>query len=110
MDSSYMSLPERISERFSGVDSDITVDLRKSNPSYSDLSRQMEEMKKQNPFIMQLLEGEGEVNLTDEEHETLKAFFRLYLKADNMEREHIYFRGHTDGFAYLETVGALKNE
>ena len=70
----------------------------------------MEEMKKQNPFIMQLLEGEGEVNLTDEEHETLKAFFRLYLKADDMEREHIYFRGHTDGFAYLRRIGALKNE
>lgn len=110
MDSSYMSLPERISEQFSEVDSDITVDLRKSNPSYNDLSRQMEEMKKQNPFIMQLLEGEGEVNLTDEEHETLKAFFRLYLKADDMEREHIYFRGHTDGFAYLQKIGALKNE
>ena len=110
MDSSYMSLPERISEQFSEVDSDITVDLRKNDPSYSDLSRQMEEMKKQNPFIMQLLEGEGEVNLTDEEHETLKAFFRLYMKADDMEREHIYFRGHTDGFAYLQRIGALKNE
>jgi len=110
MNSSYMSLPERISEQFSEVDSDITVDLRKSNSSYSDLSRQMEEMKKQNPFIMQLLEGEGEVNLTDKEHETLKTFFRLYLKADDMEREHIYFRGHTDGFAYLQMIGTLKNE
>ena len=49
MDSSYMSLPERISEQFSEVDSDITVDLRKNDPSYSNLSRQMEEMKKQNP-------------------------------------------------------------
>lgn len=30
------------------------------------------------------------------------------MKADNMEREHIYFRGHTDGFAYLQKIGALK--
>ena len=66
--------------------------------------------EKQNPFIMQLLEREGEVNLTDEEHETLKAFFRLYMKADNMEREHIYFRGHADGFAYLKKIGAFKTE
>ena len=70
----------------------------------------VEEMKKQNPFIMQLLEGKGAVNLTGEEHEILTAFFRLYMKADNMEREHIYFRGHTDGFAYLQRIGALKNE
>lgn len=50
MDSNYMSLPERISKQFSEVDSDITVDLRKSNPSYNDLSRQMEEMKSRIPL------------------------------------------------------------
>ena len=70
----------------------------------------LEEMKKQNPFIMQLLEGKGAVNLTGEEHEILTAFFRLYMKADNMEREHIYFRGHADGFAYLKKIGAFKTE
>ena len=32
------------------------------------------------------------------------------MKADNMEREQIYFRGHTDGFAYLQKIGALKAE
>ena len=110
MDSNYMPLPERISKQFSEVDSDIVMNLWKNSPPYKALKQQMEEIKKQNPFIMQLLEREGEVNLTDEEHETLKAFFRLYLKADDMEREHIYFRGHTDGFAYLQRIGALKNE
>ena len=110
MDSNYMPLPERISKQFSEVDSDIVMDLWKNSPPYKALTQQMEEMKKQNPFIMQLLEGEGAVNLTNEEHETLKAFFRLYLKADDMEREHIYFRGHTDGFAYLQRICALKAE
>ena len=110
MDSNYMPLPERISKQFSEVDSDIVMDLWKNSPPYKALKQQMEEMKKQNPFIMQLLEGKGAVNLTGEEHEILTAFFRLYMKADNMEREHIYFRGHTDGFAYLQRIGALKNE
>ena len=110
MDSNYMPLPERISKQFSEVDSDIVMDLWKNSPPYKALKQQMEEMKKQNPFIMQLLEGKGAVNLTGEEHEILTAFFRLYMKADNMEREHIYFRGHTDGFAYLQKIGALKNE
>lgn len=110
MDSNYMPLPGRISKQFSEVDSDIVMDLWKNSPPYKALKQQMEEMKKQNPFIMQLLEGKGAVNLTGEEHEILTAFFRLYMKADNMEREHIYFRGHTDGFAYLQKIGALKNE
>ena len=32
------------------------------------------------------------------------------LALDNMEREHIYFRGHADGFAYLKKIGAFKTE
>ena len=110
MDSNYMPLPERISKQFSEVDSDIVMDLWKNSPPYKALKQQMEEMIKKNPFIMQLLEGKGAVNLTGEENEILTDFFRLYMKADNMEREHIYFRGHTDGFAYLQKIGALKNE
>ena len=32
------------------------------------------------------------------------------MRADNMEREHIYLRGHADGFAYLKKIGAFKTE
>lgn len=35
---------------------------------------------------------------------------RLYMQADNKEREHIYFRSHADGFAYLKKIGAFKTE
>ena len=39
-----------------------------------------------------------------------KAFaYKMKLDA-NMEREHIYFRGHADGFAYLKKIGAFKTE
>ena len=56
MDDSYCLLPERISEQFSEIDSDIVMDLAAANP------------------------------------------------------EHIYFRGHADGFAYLKKIGAFKTE
>lgn len=32
-------------------------------------------------------------------------YFRLSLKKDNIERKQIYFRGHTDGYAYLKKIG-----
>ena len=32
------------------------------------------------------------------------------MRADNMEREHIYFRGQADAFAYLKKIGAFKTE
>ncbi|MDY2650979.1 MAG: hypothetical protein SOV79_00010 [Eisenbergiella porci] len=40
----------------------------------------------------------------------MKKFIRLYMQADNMEREHIYFRGQADAFAYLKKIGAFKTE
>ena len=96
MDDSYCLLPERISEQFSEIDSDIVMDLAAASPEYTELKAQME--------------GKGELSFTAEEHEALKEFIRLYMRADNMEREHIYFRGHADGFAYLKKIGAFKTE
>ena len=110
MDDNYCLLPERISEQFSEIDSDIVMDLSDTSPEYAALKGQMKELLCQYPFIENLRESDGEVHCSAEEHEILKKFIRLYMRADNMEREHIYFRGHTDGFAYLQRIGALKNE
>lgn len=32
------------------------------------------------------------------------------MERKNMERKHIYFRGHTDGFSYLKKIGEAKTE
>ena len=85
------------------------MDLAAASPEYTELKAQMEELKRQHPAIGALLEGKGELSFTAEEHEALKEFIRLYMRADNMEREHIYFRGHADGFAYLKKIGAFQN-
>ncbi len=110
MEDSYCLLPERISEQFSEIDSDIVMDLADSNPEYTEVKARMEELKRQNPVIGALLEGNGQLSFSAEEHESLKEFIRLCLRADNMEREHIYFRGHADGFAYLKKIGAFKTK
>ena len=110
MDDSYCLLPERISEQFSEIDSDIVMDLAAASLEYAQLKAQMEELKRQHPVIGALLEGNGELSFTTEEHEAWKEFIRLYMRADNMEREHIYFRGQADGFAYLKKIGTFKTE
>ena len=110
MDDSYCLLPERISEQFSEIDSDIVMDLAAASPEYAELKAQMEELKRLNPVIDDLMEGNEGISFSAEEHEVLKEFIRLYMQADNMEREHIYFRGHADGFAYLKKIGAFKME
>ena len=51
MDDNYCLLPERISEQFSEIDSDIVMDLSDANPEYAALKGQMKEL---------LLWGKGE--------------------------------------------------
>lgn len=104
---SYLDLAARISETFPELDSDVITDFSDSNEEYAALTDRIAEMKKQHPFIAQVLEGKGEIQLLEQEHDILTEFFSLYMQADNMEREQLYFRGHTDCISYLKKVGAL---
>lgn len=104
---SYFDLADRISDSFAEIENDITVDLRKSNEDYSSLYQSISDLKAKHPFIQKVMEGNGELSLSAEEHEVLTKFFRLQFRLESMEREHIYFRGHTDCISYLKKVGAL---
>ena len=103
----YSDLIKRIEDGFMEIDNDIIVDLRKQDDSYLALCRQIGDMERDYPFILNVTEGKGEISLTAEEHGILVEYFRLSLRKDNIERKQIYFRGHTDGYAYLRKIGAI---
>jgi len=105
--STYLELADRIADSFEEIENDITVDLRKNNGEYYSLYQRISDMKAKYPFIQKVMEGNGELSLSTEEHEILVRFFRLQFQLESMEREHIYFRGHTDCISYLKKVGAL---
>ena len=98
MSDQYIPMIERISEEYDESDSNMVLELADTDQGYAALKQQMSELKHQYPFIEKLLEGDGEIRLSAQEHEILNQYFRLYFRADNMERKHIYFRGHTDCF------------
>ena len=104
---SYFDLADRISDSFAEIENDITVDLRKSNEEYYSLYQSIADLKAKNPFIQKVIEGAGGFTLSAEEHEVLANYFRLQFRLESMEREHIYFRGHTDCISYLKKVGAF---
>lgn len=107
MSKTYLDLIQRIEKSFPDIDSDITVDLLASNKEYADLFRQVAELKQACPFIDNTLEGEGEITMTAAEHAELVKCLRLLRKMDDMERLHIYYRGHTDAVAYLKHIKAI---
>ena len=107
MSDTYFELPSRIEANFPEIDSDIVMDLWKTDEEYAQTKEQISKLKKQYPFIMQLLEEAGVIRLTTEEHETFVQYLRLCRKLDDMERQRIYFRGHTDAVAYFKKIGVI---
>ncbi len=107
MSENYFDLPSRIEASFSEIDSDIVMNLRDTNPEYAKLQQEISEMKKQNPFISKVLEGNSGIQLTAEEHTQFVRYLKLARKLDDMERLYLYFRGHTDAVAYLKRIQAI---
>lgn len=107
MAGTYFDLPSRLEDAFSDIESDIIMDLRINNEKYAILRDKVSEMKQQHPFIDEVINGGGKIHLTDEEHTALAEYLHLLFKLADMERLQIYFRGHTDAFAYLKKINAI---
>lgn len=106
-DSSYTDLAQRIEESFAEIEDEAIADFKKTDEAYANLYQQISKLKTDNPFIGKVMDGSGDISLTAEEHEVLIEYFRLRFKLDDMERQQLYFRGHTDCISYLKKVGAL---
>ncbi len=104
---SYFDLPSRIEDYFAEIDSDIVMDLLNADEDYAALSGRMDKLKTQYPVIDKMNEGSGEIRMTAEEHRAYVDYLNLARQMEDMERQHIYFRGHTDAVAYLKKIKAI---
>lgn len=104
---SYFDLPSRIEDYFAEIDSDIVMDLLNADEDYAALSGRMDKLKTQYPVIDKMNEGSGEIRITADEHRAYVAYLSLVRQMEDMERQHIYFRGHTDAVAYLKKIKAI---
>jgi methyl-accepting chemotaxis protein len=103
----FYDLPERIAQDFNELDSNICRDLSGVNEEYASLRKRSLEISERYPVIEQVLEDAGAISLTAEEHAALVEHMNLAIELENLERLHIYFRGHTDCFSYLKRIGAI---
>ena len=107
MSDSYFDLPSRIEDDFAEIDSDIVIDLQNTNEDYAELSERMDQLRAQYPVIDKMNESSGEIRMTAEEHRAYVDYLNLARQMEDMERQHIYFRGHTDAVAYLKKIKAI---
>ena len=102
---SYFDLPSRIEDAFAEIDSDIVMDLLNTDEDYAELSDRMDKLKTQHPVIDDMNEDSGEIRMTADR--AYVDYLNLARKMENMEWQHIYFRGHTDAVAYLKKIKAI---
>ena len=107
MNDTYMDLAARLEDAFPEIENEVIVDLRENNEDYASLRGKISDIENRHGFIGQVLNGSGEVCLTAEEHNVLTEYLRLRFSLEDMEREAIYFRGHTDAVAYLKKIKAI---
>ena len=107
MSDNYFDLPSRIEDAFAEIDSDIVMDLLNTDEDYAGLSDRMDKLKTQYPVIEKVNDGSGEIRMTAEEHRAYVDYLNLARQMEDMERQHIYFRGHTDAVAYLKKIKAI---
>ena len=103
----YFNLAQRIEDTFSEIDSDICTDLFHNDDKYAGLRQEATMLQQTHPAISNLLEGEGEICLSTDEHAALVQYLRLKFRIEEMVRQQIYFRGHMDNFAYLKKIGVI---
>jgi len=104
---SYYNLAERIDAAFSEIDSNTCTDLRKNNSKYIEMWQEASKLQQEFPVIQKITEGDGAITMSAEEHTALVRYLSLKNDMENIERKQIYFRGHTDNFAYLKKIGAI---
>ena len=105
----YYNLVERIEDAFPEMDSDICTELAQTNESYIAMHEESEQLQHTYPILSKIIDGEGEgaVSLSAKEYSALIQHLDILRKMEDMERQQIYFRGHTDALAYLKKTGML---
>ena len=107
MSDAYIDFVTRIEDAFPEIDSDIVMSLRESNEEYAVIYAKISDIKKQFPVIAKVMDGTGEIHMTEEEHAAFLQYRHLLRKMDDMERMELYFHGHMDAAAYLKRIQAI---
>ena len=103
----FSQLLAQLEDRFEEMDSEITVVLPERDEKYVALQVHLKELERMFPFIESVLDGEGAVRLSAEEHAGLVEYIHTGDEAENRERLNLYFAGHRDCLAYLKRIGLI---
>jgi hypothetical protein len=106
-DNIFSGMIETLEDNFQEIASNIVSALRDTDEEYAALYEKRLELQRQFPCIQAVVEGEGAVSMTAEEHAGLLEYLGVVNEMENIERLRLYYAGHRDCFAYLKKIGAI---
>ena len=101
----WSSIIDVRSDAFADYWSSIIGKLRKSNPSYREMEKQVTALYEQFPKVQSVLDSDKSCNLTEEECDALLKILTVQSRLTVMQQEAIYLRGCYDGIGYLKKAG-----
>ena len=87
--------------------SSVIAKLPKENPEYRSVEEKIEELYKEYPKVMAVLDTEKPSDLSEQECKALIEVLELRNRLSDMQQEAIYFRGCYDSVGYLKKAGIL---
>ena len=82
-----------------------TMDWLTKQDFYRELRKELRQLAEKYPCIEAVLEGEGEISLTKEEHEALVHYLEIEQKKESAERREYYYFGHIHAQRYCNDIG-----
>ena len=87
--------------------SSVVSKLRETNSEYRSIEERIEELYKEYPKVMAVLDTEKPSDLSEQECKALIEVLELRNRLSDMQQEAIYFRGCYDSVGYLKKAGIL---
>jgi hypothetical protein len=106
-DNIFTGMVENLEDNFLEISSGVITSLRETDGEYAALCDRQDELQKRFPCIQAVLEGEGAVSMSAEEHKGLLEYLDVTGSMEDIKRLRLYYAGHRDCFAYLKKIGAV---
>lgn len=86
------------------------VDIVPTNIELSGMQIRRKELLEHYPIIEKVIDDEGKVSISEQEHKALLEYFLVKDRMENEERLYHYLYGHIHCYEYMKKIGVIKHE
>lgn len=102
-------LPSWLKILLETIDSE-TIQELSENQEYRKMQIRRKELLEHYPIIEKVIDDEGKVSISEQEHKALLEYFLVKDRMENEERLYHYLYGHIHCYEYMKKIGVIKHE